>query len=261
MAKESVLRPFYTVLVLAFACSALVAGAAVGLRPRQEANQLVDQKKNILRAAGLYHPGEDVNTLFAAIETRVIRLDDGTFVPPAEIDPTGFSPAKAAQSDNTGKALPKNDDLAGLSRLEKYSLVYLVHKGGMIDQIILPVRGKGLWSTMYGYVALNHDLTTINGVTFYRHGETPGLGGEIENQSWRDTWQGKKIYDPAGRTAFQVAKGRVEAAPNTAQYQVDGISGATLTMTGVTNLMRFWFGDHGFKPFLERFQKQGGIDG
>lgn len=261
MAKESAARPFYTVLVLAFVCSALVAGAAVGLRPRQEANRLHDQKKNILSAGGLYHPGDDVDALFTAIETRVIRLSDGSFVPPSKIAPAKFSPRKAAFDDNTSKPLTKSDDPAGIARLEDYSLVYLVRKNNKIDQVILPVRGKGSWSTMYGYVALNHDLTTINGVTFYQHGETPGLGGEIENETWRGSWRGKKVYNPTGQPSFQVIKGRVTEGADMAQYQVDGISGATLTMKGVTNLMQFWFGDHGFKPFLDSFRKQGGMDG
>ncbi|MFC1513363.1 NADH:ubiquinone reductase (Na(+)-transporting) subunit C, partial [Thermodesulfobacteriota bacterium] len=129
------------------------------------------------------------------------------------------------------------------------------------EQVILPVRGKGLWSTMYGYVALSRDLNTINGVTFYQHGETPGLGGEIENANWQGAWRGKKIYTPAGQAAFQVVKGKVQDGTAMADYQVDGISGATLTMKGVSNLMQFWFGEHGFKPFLERFQAQGGIHG
>ena len=261
MANESTAKPFYTVLILAFVCSALVAGAAVGLRPRQEANRLQDQKKNILQAGGLYHPGDDVDTLFKTIETRIIRLSDGEFVAPESIDPTAFSAEVAAKNHNTSHQLDPDIDIAGISRLEDYSLVYLARKNNTIDQIILPVRGKGLWSTMYGYVALSHDLSTINGVTFYQHGETPGLGGEIENETWRGLWRGKKIFDPTGQPSFEVVKGQVAKGSDMAAYQVDGISGATLTMKGVTNLMHFWFGEHGFKPFLDRFQKQGGIHG
>ncbi len=261
MAKESTARPFYTVLVLAFVCSALVAGAAVGLRPRQEANHKLDQKKNILRAAGLYKKGGNVDELFTAIETRVIRLSDGSFVPPEKINPAYFSPIKAALDPETSNSLRKDNDPAGLSRLEKFSLVYLVRNQAKVEQVILPIRGKGLWSTMYGYVALNRDLSTINGVTFYQHGETPGLGGEIENKDWQDSWRGKKIYTPVGKPSFQIVKGRVSAASPLKQYQVDGISGATLTMKGVTNLIHFWFGENGFQPFLNRFESQGGIDG
>lgn len=261
MAKESAARPFYTVLVLAFVCSALVAGAAVGLRPRQEANQRLDQKKNILRAAGLYHKGDNVDTLFAAIEPRIVRLSDGILVAPEEMDPATFSPLKAALNADTGRPLAIENDPAGLARVERFSIIYLVRKHDKVQQVILPIRGKGLWSTMYGYVALSGDLNTINGVTFYQHGETPGLGGEIENEEWQNGWRGKKVYNPMGQAAFEVVKGKVQEHTANAVYQVDGISGATLTMKGVSKLMEFWFGDNGFKPFLKRFQAEGGIHG
>jgi len=259
MAKESAARPFYTVLVLALVCSALVAGSAVGLRPRQESNKRLDQKKNILRAAGLYHKGDNINALFAAIEPRIVRLADGTLLPPGEMDPATLK--QSSQDAAASEPLAGDDDIAGLTRLEKFAVIYLVRKRGAIEQVILPVRGKGLWSTMYGYVSLSRDFNTINGVTFYQHGETPGLGGEIENANWQTAWRGKKIYNQDGQPAFRVVKGKAAPDGALAEHQVDGISGATLTMEGVTNLMQFWFGDSGFKPFIERFHAKGGIHG
>lgn len=178
MAEESVFRPFYTVLVLAFVCSALVAGAAVGLRPLQDANKIMDRKKHILYAAGLFEEGKTIEQMFASIETRVVDLATGNYLPKDEIDPETYQQQKAALSSDRGRALSTEEDIARLRRLEKYSLVYLVKKGDTIDQIVLPVRGKGLWSTMYAYVAIDADLSTIRGVSFYEHGETPGLGGK-----------------------------------------------------------------------------------
>jgi len=259
MANES-LKSFSSVLLLALICSGLVSGAAVGLRPLQQANERLDQKKNILRAAGLYREGEDVEQLFQAVDTRIIRLDDGSFVPKEEMNPDKFNQLKAAFDQETGDTLSKKDDPAGLTRLEKYSLVYLVRREGMVDTIILPIRGKGLWSTMYGYVALSADLSTIKGITFYKHGETPGLGGEIENPDWQEAWRGKKIHDQKGEVSLRVVKGKATGTPDELSYRLDGISGATLTMNGVNNLLTFWFGEHGFKPFLERYKKLGGKD-
>ncbi|HIJ79919.1 MAG: Na(+)-translocating NADH-quinone reductase subunit C [Desulfobulbaceae bacterium] len=262
MAKESPAKPFYSVLILALVCSMLVAGAAVGLRPRQETNRKFDQKKNILRAAGLYHGqgGQaEVEKLFQAVETKIIRLSDGSVVKPAEIEPATFNQLKAAFNPETGRALTKEEDQAGLGRRENYSLVYLVKKNDRLDKVILPVRGKGLWSTMYGYVALANDLATINGITFYQHGETPGLGGEIENETWQAGWAGKKIHNLQGEPVLRVVKGK--SSGEESRYQIDGISGATLTMNGVSNMMSFWFGDHGFKPFLERYKNRGDLDG
>lgn len=261
MAEESLARPFYTVLVLALVCSALVAGAAVLLRPLQESNQRIDQQKNILRAAGLYDPKKDVDEQFKVIRTRVVDLSSGAFVPPEQISPDSFDQRKAALDSTLGTALNKTSDLAGLGRQERYSLVYLVERNQRVEQVILPIRGKGLWSTMYAYVALEADLNTIRGISFYAHGETPGLGGEIENKQWQESWRGKAIYGPDHGVALKVVKGRAADQGPMAPYQIDGLSGASMTGAGVSNLLRFWFGDHGFKPFIQRMQAQGGLNG
>jgi Na+-transporting NADH:ubiquinone oxidoreductase subunit C len=250
MAEENAAKPFYSVLVLAFVCSALVAGAAVGLRPLQEANKVLDRKKHILYAAGIYDETKSIETMFSPVETKVVELATGKFVPGTIIQPESYNQLKAALSNTTGHALKSDEDPAKLRYLEKYSLVYLVKEGDRTEQIILPVRGKGLWSTMYAYVALDGDLTTIRGVSFYQHGETPGLGGEVENQRWQDGWRGKKVYNDAGEVGLKIVKGKGASVEPAMSYQIDGLSGATLTTKGVDSLMEFWFGDHGFKPFF-----------
>jgi Na+-transporting NADH:ubiquinone oxidoreductase subunit C len=261
MAEENAAKPFYSVLVLAFVCSALVAGAAVGLRPQQEANRVFDRKKNILYAAGLYEKGKTIEQMFAPIETKVVELATGNFVPEETINPETYKQLKASLSDDTGRKLTDKEDIARLRRLEKYSLVYLVKEGDKIKQIILPVRGKGLWSTMYAYVALDGDLKTISGVSFYEHGETPGLGGEIENRRWQEGWQGKEVYDDSGKVDLKFVKGKASTIEPAKSHQIDGLSGATLTTKGVDNLMEFWFGDHGFKPFLAQLKHKDNANG
>ncbi|MFH7319505.1 Na(+)-translocating NADH-quinone reductase subunit C [Desulfurivibrio sp. D14AmB] len=256
--RENSFRSFYTVLLLALVCSALVSGAAVGLRERQEANQRIDQQKNILQAAGIYQAGVDVEQLFAGVEARIIRLRDGSFVPPEKIDPGQFDQLKTALKPQTSRELSRQEDLAGLGRLEEYALIYLVRENGRLQKVVLPIRGRGAWSTMHGYVALAADLNTVAGATFYRHGETPGLGGEIENPGWLAAWRGKQVYDRRDQPALRVVKG--DAPPGEeGRHQIDGISGATMTLKGVSNLLEFWFGEHGFKPFLERY-REGGLD-
>jgi len=261
MGKESAAKPFYSVLVLAFVCSVLVSTAAVNSRLIQEKNRELDRKKNILHAAQLYDADTPIDKLFSTIETRIIELSTGEFVPESQLPPKSYNQLKAAISSDLGRSLDKKEDIAGLHRVEKFSFVYLVKDGLAAGQVILPVRGKGLWSTMYAYVALDADLTTIRGISFYEHGETPGLGGEIENKRWQAGWQGKKMYSPSGSVALQVVHGEAAEVGNEALYQVDGLSGATMTAKGVNNLMHFWFGDHGFKPFLDRYQKKGGSNG
>ncbi|WP_457575509.1 Na(+)-translocating NADH-quinone reductase subunit C [Desulfomarina sp.] len=254
--KEPAAKPFYSVLVLAFVCSALVAGAAVGLRPKQEANRLLDRKKNILIAAGLYREKEPIDKLFGPIEARLIDLATGEFVDREDLDPKTYNQVKAALMKDDGRPLAREDDIARLGRLEKYGVVYLVKQGDRVTQYVLPVRGKGLWSTMYAYVALDADLSTIRGVSFYEHGETPGLGGEIENKKWQSGWRGKKVYDSSGQPGLKIVKGRAAGSGDEKVYQIDGLSGATLTAKGVNNLMEFWFGDHGYKPFFKNIKTQ-----
>ncbi len=255
MANESPYKPFYSVLVLAFFCSLMVAGAAVGLRPMQDENRKLDQKKNILLSAGLYDSEKDIEQLFADIETRIFDLKTGDFVSDDTITVDDYDQLEAAKSNEMGNSIPTETDIAGIRRLEKYSKVYLVKSGSQLDQVILPIRGKGLWSTLYGYISIGSDLTTINGISFYEHGETPGLGGEIENPRWQADWQGKKIYNEADEEVILIGKkkGDIEEV-----HHIDGLSGATLTTDGVDDLITFWFGEYGFKPFLNQLKLAGG---
>ena len=147
-------------------------------------------------------------------------------------------------------------DIADIKRREKYAEVYLVRgTNGDIETVVLPIRGYGLWSTLWGFIALESDFNTVAGLGFYSHAETPGLGGEVDNPKWKAQWPGKKILNETGNMAIEVTKGgQADAA---SPYQVDGLSGATLTTRGVDNLVQFWLGDNGFKPFLDQLKTGG----
>ena len=155
-----------------------------------------------------------------------------------------------------GKLIPSSEDIAQLKRMPKYMAVYFVKEDGEIKEIILPIYGKGLWSTMYGFMALDSDLQTIRGFTFYEHGETPGLGGEVDNPNWKKIWKGKKAFDEEWNVKIEVIKGRVDPSSDNAKYQIDGLSGSTLTTRGVDNLVKFWLGDNGYGPFLEKTERE-----
>ena len=128
-----------------------------------------------------------------------------------------------------------------------------------MQQIILPIEGAGLWSTMRGYLALQPDGNTINGIRFYEHGETPGLGDQVDKSAWRDIWVGKKLYGEGDTPRIAVVRGFVERGADNpdAQYQIDGMSGATLTGNGVTNLVQHWTGPEGFGPYLQTYRNNG----
>lgn len=243
---------FGVAVVLCVACSIVVAGAAVALRPMQETNRLLDQRANVLRVVGLYERGIDINAVFEErIETLIIDIRTGEEVD--YIDPKTYDMFRAAREPDKRIELPRREDIAGIGAIAQYAMVYVLRDDdGSMQRIVLPVAGYGLWSTMYGYLALEPDGNTIAGITFYDHAETPGLGGEIDNPRWQEQWIGKKVFGEDNDPAFRVAKG---SAPDDHDHMIDGLSGATLTANGVTNMMQFWFSEKAYKPFLERIAR------
>ncbi len=151
--------------------------------------------------------------------------------------------------------LPGDQDIAKLKRQEKYAKVYLVKKDGKLDKVVLPIRGYGLWSTLWGFIAFESDGNTVAGLTFYEHAETPGLGGEVDNPRWKAQWPGKKVYDEKGQVRAKLVKGGVVKGSPDEPYAVDALAGATLTSRGVSNLVQYWLGEYGFKKYLERVAK------
>lgn len=253
--RESVTRTLLVAFFVSLVCSSLVASAAVVLKPRQIANALLDVRKNILEVAGLLQPEGDVNELFAAVEPRVIDLETGAYLD--DVDPEGFDPVQARKDPKLSVVIPAELDVARIGRRSKRAVVYLVRDQGEITRIILPVSGYGLWSTLYGFLALEPDGNTVADIIFYSHGETAGIGDFLTKEPWRARWPGKRVYDDAGELRLEVSKGRVAADDPLAAYRVDGVSGATLTGNGVTNLIRYWLGDHGYGPFLKNIQGGG----
>lgn len=241
--------------IICVVCAVVVSSAAVALRDRQEINNALYRRENVLLAAGLAEPGEDLSdeeleARFARIEARVVDLRTGEYVP--EIDPLTFDQRKASTDPATSRQAPPN--AAQLQRLPNRAVVYEVRdEQGALEMVVLPVEGKGLWSTLYGFIALRSDLDTIQGLTFYRHGETPGLGGEVDNPRWKSLWEGREAFDESGDVVIEVVKGPA-GPPFEDPYEVDGLSGATITSRGVTNLLRFWLGDNGFGPYLEKLK-------
>lgn len=252
--KDTVQKTIMVALGLCIVCSLVVSTAAVMLKPVQIENKALDRKKNILSAAGLLEEGKSVEEQFAQITTRVIDLRTGKFTD--DVDPATFDQDKAAKDPQFSAPIGADIDQAKINRLEFYSLVYLIEKNGNIEKFILPVRGYGLWSTMYGFIALESDANTVVGLGFYSHGETPGLGGEIDNPNWISQWPGKLVYKD-GKPELGLIKGKVNPNSPNVDYQVDGLSGATLTANGVTNLVQFWLGENGFKPFLNNVKAGG----
>ncbi len=251
--KESLGRVVSVALALCVVCSVVVSGAAVVLKPTQEINKTRDLKRNILMAAGLYNAELTIEEQFERVDARVVDITTGEYA--TDIDPAGFDQRAAAKNPATSLSLDGDADIANIIRQSRYAMVYLVNDDrGALDKVILPVHGYGLWSTLYGFIALESDANTIAGLGFYEHGETPGLGGEVDNPRWKNLWQGKKVYRD-GAVAITVKKGSVDPRADDAAWEVDGLSGATLTSRGVSNLVQYWLGDGGFEPYLRNLRE------
>jgi len=238
-------------LAVCLVCSIVVAGSAVGLRSTQQANKEKDKQNNILAVAGL-ETDKSIKQIFSEnIETKLVDLASGTFA--KNIDPATYDQRKAAKDPKQSIKLSADQNVAKIGRRANLATVYLVSDdAGQLQRIILPVHGAGLWSTMYAFVAVEADGNTVDAITYYEQGETPGLGGEVENPRWRAVWEGKKLFDQQGIPAIKVVKGQATAG---AESEIDGLSGATLTSVGVENTFTFWLGEQGFGPFLRNIRQ------
>ena len=295
--KDSILGTVTVAVVLCLVCSVLVAGAAVALRPIKERNERLNRQRNVLVAAGVLEPSPQVRddleaelNITAAAEMSqqqvdeffkqrvrpiLVDLDSGEAYPadaetedrfgsrrPETISDLDEDVGEAASDTEDALEIPSDKDIAGIGTREKYAIVYeiLDKDGRNVERRVFPIRGKGLWSTMRGYVGVRQEddpnELTIIGLKFYEQKETPGLGGEVDNDVWRKKWIGKQIYDldktaeGEGYSGYVVGAMTSKTATQNEAFAVDAIAGATVTSVGVTNTFRFWFGPLGFGKYL-----------
>lgn len=246
------------ITAVCLACSLAVSGLAVSLKDVQDRNALEDKQVNVLLAAGILKAGEakpsgkELADLFAGVQAKVLDLSTGELADPED---EGVPGPKQIDLDKDAKDPETSIELEGemarlaqVSRVPRYVPVYLVMEKGEIKKFVLPIWGKGLWSTLWGFIALEADGQTIAGLTYYKHGETPGLGGEVDNQAWKDKWVGKRAFSPDFTAVeIEVVKG---SAPPKSETKIDGLSGATITSNGVKYMLQLWLGPKGYGPFL-----------
>jgi Na+-transporting NADH:ubiquinone oxidoreductase subunit C len=252
--KETVGKTLGFVFVVCLVCAALVSVSAIGLKPLQQANKLLDKQTKILEASGLLEKaGSDiVGTYGKFVEAKMIDLKTGAII---EGNTDIFD--ERSDSRDASKSTKPENDIAGLSRRADRAVIYLIkNDAGHLNTVVLPVVGSGLWDLMYGFVGLAPDLNTVQSVVYSDLKETPGLGAEVLNPKWKALWPGKKMYNEQGEPVIQLVKG---GAKESDVHGVDALSGATLTSNGVTSTLRFWLGAEGYGPFVTKF-KDGGLD-
>lgn len=251
--NDNTAKTITVIVALCLFCSVLVSAAAVALRPIQEQNKLIEKKTKILEIAGLYDANQDVDELFEKFDVKLVDLATGEYTD--KFDSATYDQRKAAKDPAFNLVLDRKDDIAGIKRRAKVATVYLVKENDELKKVIVPLHGYGLWSTLYGYMALEGDGKTVTGFGFYSHGETPGLGGEVDNPKWKALWPGKVVYDETGAVKLKLVKGVVDLSKPGSEHQVDGLAGATLTSVGVSNLVKFWLGENGFGPYLKKISE------
>lgn len=251
MSKDSFGKILIVAVSLCVVCAVVVSSLAVGLRETQEANKVLDQQRNVLVAAGAFDakdsvPADKIRKLYGELKPQLVELGTGKVV---ETDPEkvkAFDPLAAAKGPDTSDPIEQGKDIASIKRRAKVARIFYCADGS----VVLPFHGMGLWSTMYGYICVkNDDQRTVKGLVYYQHGETAGLGGEVDNPIWRGQFPGKKLFDAQGSYKLQVLKG---AGNKLHEHQADGMSGATITTRGVDNMLRYWLGPDGFGPILAK---------
>ncbi|MFD2164850.1 Na(+)-translocating NADH-quinone reductase subunit C [Thalassotalea euphylliae] len=258
--KETFGKTVGFVFAVCLVCALLVSFAAVQLKPLQTANKLLDKQTKILEAAGLIGMTDGSSTSIKEtykqfVEAKMIDLDSGEFI---EGNPDLFDERRNARDVKLSDK-PEND-IAGINRRSHDAVIYLVRNGaGEIDTVVFPMVGSGLWDLMYAYVGVEADMNTIKNVIYTAEmKETPGLGAEVLNPKWIALWPGKKIFDEQNEVQVELVKGGVKPGNPMEVHQVDGLSGATLTANGVTKTFKFWFGDEGYLPFINK--NRGGLN-
>ena len=242
-------KVFGVALILALVCSLTISVVTIALRPIQQANLVAEREarmasmidtlpglRNLLEEAGV-----------DGLEAGLVDLSTGNLVPDGDVDAYDYD--SAATDPETSIEIPANIDMAGLKRRPTLVPVYFLERDGELALLVLPVRGRGYQSEISAMLALEADLRTVAALVILSQAETPGLGARIEDPDWQSLWPGKQIADENGQLAINVVKGA-----GSGPYEVDGISGATLTSNGVANMVRYWAGEHGFGVLLERIK-------
>ena len=211
---------FASVMVVVVAV--LLASAAIQLGPLQQQNARIEKMQNILSSIGIESDVEDAEKLFNQyIQDQIVLNKQGKQV---KNDVKAFDIDLKKEQDKlkTGRA---NEQLFPLFIFNKEDKRYYV----------IPVRGKGLWGPIWGYLALQGDMNTVYGASFGHKSETPGLGAEIVTAEFQEQFNGKTIFDQSGNfTSVRVIKGG--AAPDD-NHGVDAISGGTVTSNGVSEML------------------------
>ena len=245
--NESRTKTILVAFLVSAISAALVSGATVWLRPIQAANRAAEEQARIAALVqGIPGMSDLLEQSGGTLSTVVIDLDRGRAA--AEVTPATLEAALADPANWT--VLDAGQNIAGLGQRPNFVQVYLLRDGDTVSLLLLPLSGQGYGGRIDAIMALRGDMNTIAGIAVTQHSETPGLGARIEESSWRASFPGTELRDASGELLFHVARG-----PASGVHEVDGITGATRTGRGVTQMVRFWLGPDGYGPLLDAIER------
>lgn len=248
-ARNSVRNTFLVATVVSLFCAILVSGASVLLKPKQVENRLFyGGQQTVIQLIESLPRAQSMDTALGNLVIRFVELSTGEYV--SDFDPQTFDQEALASDPEWSEPVPADLDIAGIGRREKVAMVYLLMDGGELEYLILPIYGKGMWSTIHAYLALEPDLNTVAGMIIREHGETPGLGDRIENPDWLATWRGRETYRQQEPVIRLAASGEAQAGA----AEVDALTGATRSARALVQSVRYWLGEHGYQPYLEKLR-------
>lgn len=245
--NESRTKTILVAFLVSAICGAFVSFATVYLRPIQTANRAAEEQARIeALVAGIPGMTDILAQSGGVLSTVVIDLASGRAAD--GIAPDALEAALADPANWT--PLDPADDLAGLGQRPDFVQVFLLRNADEVSLVLLPISGQGYGGRIDAIIALRGDTNTIAGLAITQHSETPGLGGRIDEASWQASFPGTELRDADGEMRFRVAGG-----PSSGVHEVDGITGATRTGRGVTQMVRFWLGPNGYEPFLQAIER------
>jgi len=241
--NESRTKTVIVAFLVSAICAGLVSGATVALRPIQTANRAAEEQARIAALVeGIPGMSDLLEQSGGTLSTVVIDLETGR----AAADVTRQTLDTVLSDPDNWTALEAGQDLAGLGQRPDFAQIFLLRNGEEVSLVLLPLSGQGYGGMIDAILALRGDMNTIAGIAVTRHSETPGLGARIEERSWQASFPGTELRDDNGELRFRVAGG-----PSSGVHEVDGITGATRTGRGVTQMVRFWLGPDGYGPLLD----------
>ncbi len=248
--NDSPAKTIAMALAVSAVCAVVVSSAAILLRPLQEANRALQQQARLAEVVATLPGMEDVLQSAGTGKLETLVVDLATGLPATGIDPVAFDMRAAAVAEETSSPLAPEIDLARIGRRPHFARIHVLKRDQQLALVILPIYGAGYQSTLHAYLALRGDLNTVAALKIVEQGETPGIGARIEEPAWQKLWPGKQIADENGAIRLAVVRGAA-----TSRFEVDGITGATRSSNGVSNMVRFWLGENGYAPVLRNLRE------